>query len=111
MMCCQYLACVRVRPGRARPGCLNEMDLSASLWCRTPGLIELHVPLLSFLLSRECTTNHWESQKNGRRVRRRSAECAASGHLNVCVSLDVAMREGIQHNEHFGLQCVGFTCV
>lgn len=57
------ISCLRacVRPGRARPGCLNVMDLSGSLGCRTPGLIELHVPLLSFLLSWEFATNHLES--------------------------------------------------
>ncbi len=40
MMCCQYLLCIQ----QAHPGCLNEMDLSASLWCRTVGLIELRIP-------------------------------------------------------------------
>lgn len=38
------ISCVHAPRPCAHPGCLNEMDLSASLWCRTLGLIELHIP-------------------------------------------------------------------
>lgn len=56
------ISCVHAPRPCAHPGCLNEMDLSTSLWCRTLGLIELRIPPPELPWSRgECTTNHLES--------------------------------------------------